>query len=68
VIAEATAVSPEGRITPSDAGLWSDAQIEPLVRINRFVKSQGAVARRAVGPRGTEGGRGAAVGRRRTFG
>jgi 2,4-dienoyl-CoA reductase-like NADH-dependent reductase (Old Yellow Enzyme family) len=44
VIAEATAVSPEGRITPHDAGLWSDAQIEPLVRINRFVKSQGAVA------------------------
>jgi 2,4-dienoyl-CoA reductase-like NADH-dependent reductase (Old Yellow Enzyme family) len=43
VIAEATAVSPEGRITPSDAGLWSDSQIEPLVRINRFVKSQGAV-------------------------
>jgi 2,4-dienoyl-CoA reductase-like NADH-dependent reductase (Old Yellow Enzyme family) len=44
VIAEATAVSPEGRITPSDAGLWTDEQIEPLVRINRFVKSQGAVA------------------------
>lgn len=44
VIAEATAVSPEGRITPSDAGLWSDAQIEPLVRINRFIKEQGAVA------------------------
>jgi 2,4-dienoyl-CoA reductase-like NADH-dependent reductase (Old Yellow Enzyme family) len=44
VIAEATAVSPEGRITPSDAGLWSDAQIEPLVRINRFIKAQGAVA------------------------
>lgn len=44
VIAEATAVSPEGRITPNDAGLWSEAQIEPLVRINRFVKSHGAVA------------------------
>ena len=44
VIAEATAVSPEGRITPGDAGLWLDAQIEPLARINRFVKSQGAVA------------------------
>jgi 2,4-dienoyl-CoA reductase-like NADH-dependent reductase (Old Yellow Enzyme family) len=43
VIAEATAVSPEGRITPGCAGLWSDAQIEPLARINRFVKRQGAV-------------------------
>lgn len=44
VIAEATAVSPEGRITPGDAGLWLDAQIEPLARINRFIKSHGAVA------------------------
>ena len=44
VIAEATAVSPEGRITPSDAGIWADKHVEPLARINRFVKSQGAVA------------------------
>src|SRR4030095_4984004 len=43
VIAEATAVSPAGRITPGDAGLWTDGQVEPLVRINRFVVSQGAV-------------------------
>jgi 2,4-dienoyl-CoA reductase-like NADH-dependent reductase (Old Yellow Enzyme family) len=43
VIAEATAVSPEGRITPGDAGIWADKHIEPLARINRFVKSQGAV-------------------------
>ncbi len=43
VIAEATAVAPEGRITPGDAGLWSDAQVEPLARINRFVAAQGAV-------------------------
>ena len=43
VIAEATAVSPEGRITPGDAGLWADQQIEPLARITRFVKTQGAV-------------------------
>jgi 2,4-dienoyl-CoA reductase-like NADH-dependent reductase (Old Yellow Enzyme family) len=42
VIAEATAVSPEGRITPGDAGLWSDQHVEPLLRINRFVKGQGA--------------------------
>ncbi len=43
VIAEATAVVPEGRITPGDAGLWSDAHIEPLARINRLIKAQGAV-------------------------
>ena len=28
VIAEATAVSPEGRITPGDTGIWNDAQAE----------------------------------------
>ncbi|MBL9215886.1 MAG: NADH:flavin oxidoreductase/NADH oxidase [Opitutaceae bacterium] len=43
VIAEATAVLPEGRITPGCAGLWSDAQAEALARINRFLKAQGAV-------------------------
>lgn len=44
VIAEATAVSPEGRITPGDAGIWADKHIEPLARINRFIKGQGSVA------------------------
>lgn len=44
VIAEATAVSPEGRITPGDAGLWNENQMEPLARITRFVKHHGAVA------------------------
>lgn len=43
VITEATAVAPEGRITPGDTGLWSDAHIEPLARVVRFVKSYGAV-------------------------
>lgn len=43
IIAEATAVAPEGRISPADAGLWADKHIEPLVRINRFVKQQGAI-------------------------
>src|SRR3954464_6340718 len=41
VIAEATAVSPEGRITPGDAGIWADKHVEPLARINRFVKQHG---------------------------
>jgi 2,4-dienoyl-CoA reductase-like NADH-dependent reductase (Old Yellow Enzyme family) len=43
VIAEATAVSPEGRITPGDAGIWADKHVEVIARINRFVKEQGAV-------------------------
>ncbi|HZL79645.1 MAG TPA: NADH:flavin oxidoreductase/NADH oxidase, partial [Candidatus Limnocylindrales bacterium] len=43
VIAEATAVSPEGRITPGDAGIWADKHGELITRINRFVKQQGAV-------------------------
>ena len=43
VIAEATAVAPEGRITPGDMGLWSDKHVEPIARINRFIKQQGAV-------------------------
>ncbi|CAA2141675.1 NADPH dehydrogenase [Hyphomicrobium sp. ghe19] len=43
VMVEATAVLPEGRITPGDVGLWSDERIEPLARIARFLKSQSAV-------------------------
>jgi 2,4-dienoyl-CoA reductase-like NADH-dependent reductase (Old Yellow Enzyme family) len=43
VFAEATAVSPEGRITPADLGLWSDAHIAPLAKIAAFVKAHGAV-------------------------
>ena len=43
VLCEATGVTPEGRISPQDAGLWNDAQIEPLVRINRFIDAHGAV-------------------------
>ncbi|RMS21023.1 Xenobiotic reductase, partial [Pseudomonas coronafaciens pv. garcae] len=44
VISEAMAVTPEGRITPEDLGLWNDEQIEPLQRITRFINAQGAVA------------------------
>ena len=43
VIAEATAVSPEGRISPGDAGLWAEKHVEPLARITRFLKKHGAV-------------------------
>ncbi|THU93526.1 NADH:flavin oxidoreductase 1 [Dendrothele bispora CBS 962.96] len=38
---EATGVTPEGRITPEDLGLWQDSQIEPLKHIVDFAHSQG---------------------------
>jgi 2,4-dienoyl-CoA reductase-like NADH-dependent reductase (Old Yellow Enzyme family) len=44
VIVEATAVTRDGRISPGDLGLWSDAHAEPLARIARFVHKQGAAA------------------------
>lgn len=44
VIAEATAVTPSGRISPADLGLWNDAQAEAVARVVRFMHSQGAVA------------------------
>ncbi len=43
VFAEATAVLPEGRISPNDLGLWSDDQAEMLAPIFHFIESQGAV-------------------------
>jgi 2,4-dienoyl-CoA reductase-like NADH-dependent reductase (Old Yellow Enzyme family) len=44
VLTEATAVLPEGRISPQDLGIWSDDHIEPLARIVRFIHEQGSVA------------------------
>jgi len=43
VIAEATGVSPEGRISPGDTGIWSDDHVAPFARIARFMKQNGAV-------------------------
>ena len=43
VMAEATAVAPEGRISPRDLGLWSDAQSAAFARIARFIKDQQSV-------------------------
>jgi 2,4-dienoyl-CoA reductase-like NADH-dependent reductase (Old Yellow Enzyme family) len=43
VIVEATAVSPEGRITPACPGLWNDAQAEAFAPMVRAIKSAGAV-------------------------
>lgn len=44
VITEATAVSPEGRISPQDLGIWKDEHIAELKKITSFIKSQGSVA------------------------
>ena len=42
VMVEATAVSPEGRISPWDSGIWSDRHAEAFALITRFIREQGA--------------------------
>ena len=44
VFTEATAVLPEGRISPQDLGIWSEDHVEPLARLARFIHGQGSVA------------------------
>jgi 2,4-dienoyl-CoA reductase-like NADH-dependent reductase (Old Yellow Enzyme family) len=43
VMTEAAAVTPEGRISPEDAGLWNDTQRDAWAPIAAFIKAQGAV-------------------------
>ena len=43
IIVEATAVAPEGRISPYDLGIWNDTQAEAFRRITRFLTAQGTV-------------------------
>ena len=43
VLTEATAVSPEGRISPDDLGIWKNEHIEFLKRITKFISGQGSV-------------------------
>ena len=43
VISEATAVVPEGRISPQDTGLWNDEQVEAWKPVTAFVRGQGSV-------------------------
>ena len=65
VISEATAVTAEGRISPHDLGVWSDAHVEGLARCVAFIEAQGAAAgiqlahagRKASVARPWEGGR-----------
>lgn len=44
IIVEATAVTPEGRISPRDLGIWCDGHAEMLSRIARFIHELGSVA------------------------
>lgn len=65
VVAEATAVTADGRISPHDLGIWSDAHVEGLARCAGFIRERGAVAgiqlahagRKASTARPWEGGR-----------
>ncbi|MCX7861287.1 NADH:flavin oxidoreductase/NADH oxidase [Chloroflexus sp.] len=59
VILEATAVSPEGRISPFDLGIWSDEHAAALARLVKLIESLGAVA----GIQLAHAGRKASVGR-----
>jgi 2,4-dienoyl-CoA reductase-like NADH-dependent reductase (Old Yellow Enzyme family) len=43
VMVEASGVSPEGRISPWDSGMWTEQHAREFLNINRFVKNQGAV-------------------------
>lgn len=43
IIQEATAVSPEARISPDDLGIWKDDHIEKLKEITQFIQSQNAI-------------------------
>jgi len=44
IIIEASAVTPEGRITPADVGIWNDEHIKGLSRIVSFIHQHGSVA------------------------
>lgn len=43
VMLESTAITPEGRITLEDLGIWDDHQVEPLARLARLLTENGAV-------------------------
>jgi len=43
IIQEASAVSPEGRISPDDLGIWNDQHIEKLQTITAFISAQNAI-------------------------
>jgi 2,4-dienoyl-CoA reductase-like NADH-dependent reductase (Old Yellow Enzyme family) len=55
VATEVTAISPEGRISPEDLGLWSAAHRDALAPITAFIKEQGAVPMLQMGHAGRKG-------------
>lgn len=55
VFTEASAVSPEGRISPQDLGIYKDAHIENLSRITRFICDQGAIPGMQIAHAGRKG-------------
>jgi len=55
VFTEASAVSPEGRISPQDLGIYNDAHIENLSRITRFICDQGAIPGMQIAHAGRKG-------------
>jgi 2,4-dienoyl-CoA reductase-like NADH-dependent reductase (Old Yellow Enzyme family) len=55
VFTEATAVSAEGRISPADLGVWSDAHVDGLARVARFVHANGAAAGLQIAHAGRKG-------------
>ena len=67
LIAEASAVSPEGRISPADAGLYRDEHVAAWAPVTAFIRAQGAVpgVQLAHAGRGALEGRWAAVRRAR---
>ncbi len=56
IIQEATAVSPEGRITPGDLGLWNDGHMKKMEAITHFIHGQGAIAGIQLAHAGRKGG------------
>lgn len=56
VIVEATAVSPRGRITPGDLGIWSDSQVSDLTTVASAIKGAGAVPGIQLGHAGRKAG------------
>ena len=52
IIAEATAVRADGRITPGCLGLWNDDQVEAAAKVNQFIVDQGAVPAVQIGHAG----------------
>jgi 2,4-dienoyl-CoA reductase-like NADH-dependent reductase (Old Yellow Enzyme family) len=52
VCVEATAISPEGRISPKDTGIWSDQHVPAYARLTKFLSDQGAVPAIQIGHAG----------------